>query len=143
MRKKINTILGIDYGKKRIGIAIGFVQGRISLPYKIIKNSSKSFVLKELKKIIEEKNVNLMVIGLPYGLLDKNRESEQFKEIVNFTLFLRSSLSIKIANEDERLSTKTAGELLLEKKKKKGKNIKDDVAASIILQAYLDRIYAV
>ncbi|MCD4705600.1 Holliday junction resolvase RuvX [bacterium] len=143
MRENIQTILGIDYGEKRIGIAIGFVQGKISLPYKIIKNTSKNFVLKELKKIIEEKNINLIVVGLPYSMSDKSRQSKQFKEIVNFTIFLRNNFSIKIAEQDERLSTKTAGELLLEKKKKKEKNIKDDVAASVILQSYLDRVYAV
>ena len=143
MRENIQTILGIDYGEKRIGVAIGFVQGKISLPYKIIKNTSKNFVLKELKEIIKEKNISLIVVGLPYGLSDKDRKSKQFKKIVNFTVFLRSNFSIEIVNEDERLSTKIAGELLLEKKKKKEKNIKDDVAASIILQAYLDRVYAV
>ena len=141
MRKNIQTILGIDYGKKRIGVAIGFVQGKISLPYKIIKNTGKNFVLKELEKIIKEKDVSLIVVGLPYGISDKNRKSKQFKEIVNFTIFLRSNFSIEIVNEDERLSTKTAGELLLENKKRVKKNMKDDVAASIILQSYLDKTF--
>lgn len=143
MRENIKTILGIDYGEKRIGVAIGFVKGKISLPYKIIKNISKKFVLKELKEIIEEKNISLIVVGLPYSLSGKDKVSKQFKKIVNFTVFLRNNFSIEIVNEDERLSTKTAGELLLEEKKGTRKKMKDDVAASIILQAYLDRVYAV
>ncbi|MEA2088878.1 MAG: Holliday junction resolvase RuvX [Patescibacteria group bacterium] len=141
MRRNIQTILGIDYGEKRIGIAVGFSEGKISLPYKIIKNISKKFVLKELEKIIKEKNINLMVVGLPYSMSDRNKKSKQFKEIVNFIIFLKNNFNIKVVEQDERLSTKTAEELLLEKKKKKQKNIKDDVAASIILQAYLDKIF--
>ena len=132
----IKKFLAIDYGQKRIGIAVGDSQNRIALPYKIITNKDKNSILAELKNIIQQEEISALIVGLPYKISDKQRESQQMREAQKFVGFLKEKLNIKIKIEDERLTTKIADGLL------KGSKIKqrDDVAAAIILQGYLERM---
>lgn len=126
--------LAIDYGLKRIGIAIGDSQSRLALPYKIIENKNKNFILSELKNIITDEQIDKIVIGMPYGLAGKKEDNPMMKKIKLFSNFLKDNLGIGIISEDERYTSRLADNLL-----KGGKNKKrDDVAASLILQSYLD-----
>lgn len=136
MKEDNKKFLGIDYGDKRIGVAIGFLDNKISLPHKIIENKSDISVLGELKNIIREEEIGSIIVGIPYSLSSQKQESEQAKKTKDFINFLRTNLeSVDIIEEDERLSTKMAEGLL------RGgmKGHKDDVAAALILQSYLDR----
>lgn len=127
-------IIGIDYGAKRIGVAIGFLENNLSLPYTIIDNKGKDFVLGEIKKIIESEDISFIVIGMPHSLSTVG-ESDQYKEVKSFKEFLEKNIDIKIVEEDERYTSKMASDLLIDEKKRR----QDDVAASIILQSYFDK----
>lgn len=132
----MKNFLAIDYGLKRIGAAIGDSQSRIAMPYKIIKNRSKDFVLSELKDIISNERIGKIIVGMPYELSNGIGNNPMMKNIKKFADFLKNNLDIEIIFEDERRTSKIADNLLKGSKNKK----RDDVAASLILQSYLDRI---
>ena len=129
----MGKILGLDYGKSKIGLALADEQLKIALPYKIIKNKGGNFLFQELKKICEEEDVKQIIVGEPSQLTDNNQQI-----IIEIKLFVKEAiknLKIPIDFKDERMTTKMAKVLL------KGSKIKDDdsVAAMIILQDYLDQ----
>ncbi|MBI4653080.1 Holliday junction resolvase RuvX [Candidatus Kuenenbacteria bacterium] len=137
----MEKILGIDYGKSKIGLALADKQLKIAMPYKIIKNKGKKIVLQELKKICEQENVTQIVLGQPSQLTDNPEErvyrvnnQQIIMEIKKFFKEAKKFLKIPIDFENERMTTKMAKTLL------KGSKIKDDdsVAAMIILQDYLE-----
>lgn len=131
-------ILCIDYGEKRIGLAVSDPLGLTAqgLPT-LIRRDEKSDMLK-LSEIINEKDVNEIVIGLPKnmnGTLGKKAE-----EVLKFAEFLKSRFSLPVHTVDERLSTVRAHRSMLEgdlSRKKRGKRV-DMIAAQLILQSYLD-----
>ena len=127
--------LAIDYGLKRIGIAIGDSKSKLALPYKIIENKNKNFVLRELKNIITGEQIDKIIIGMPYELSEETEDNPMMKNIKKFADFLKNALNIKIVFEDERSTSKIADDLLSGSKNKK----RDDVAASLLLQSYLDK----
>ncbi|MEA2064713.1 MAG: Holliday junction resolvase RuvX [Patescibacteria group bacterium] len=132
----MKKFLAIDYGLKRIGVAIGDSESKLALPYKIIENKNKNFVLRELKDIIVDNQTDKIIIGMPYGLAGKKGDNPMMKKVKLFSNFLKDNLDIGIILEDERYTSRLADNLL-----KGGKNKKrDDVAASLILQSYLDKI---
>ena len=129
-------ILGIDYGKKRIGVAIADVSTKTAVPFSVLENKGLNDVLQKLKKIILEENIDQIVVGKPMTL--KNEESEQTKEVIAFIEELKENLDILILEFDERFSSKQAGSLLRGFTKEK----RDDVAAMVILQDYLEKSQA-
>ncbi len=130
----VNKILGIDYGGKRVGTAVGFLDTKISLPYEIIKNKSIDFVVSEVKKIIKEDEIDLIVVGVPISLSGESK-SDQFKVTKEFIDVLKKEINIEIEEEDERLTSREASGLLVGGKQGK----RDDVAAMLILQSYINR----
>ena len=131
--------LGIDYGEKRIGLAVSDLTNTIATSYKyIINNKSK---LANLNNIVKELNISHIVIGLP--LLLNGQKGEKAVIVEEFAKNLANELgaNIEIIFEDERLTTVSAERILLEgdvsRKKRKGKI--DALAATLILQKYLDR----
>jgi putative Holliday junction resolvase len=129
-------ILGIDYGKTRVGLAFLNTNIGVSLPITILNCKGKN-VYQELLKIIKEKNIDCLVIGKP--LRTNQEESLMTEEVFNFAeklkeYCLKNSLSLKVFFEDERYSS------IIAKDKLKGqKNLKqklDSVSAQIILENY-------
>jgi putative Holliday junction resolvase len=126
------NILGIDYGEKRIGLALGGREIKIATPYKILKNKNFDFVIDEIKKICKTENVNEIIVGLPISL--KGKIEAQAKKVLEFVEFLKKNLEIPIETEDERLTS-----VMVDKLAKEQKVERDAVAAMLILQSYLDR----
>lgn len=131
---KINKILGIDYGEKRVGTAVGFLDSKISLPQEIIENNNVDLVVGEILKIIDEEEIDLVVVGVPVSLSGE-KESDQFKITKQFTDLLSRRTNVKIVEEDERLTSREAAGLLSGGKQGK----RDDVAAMLILQNYINK----
>lgn len=122
-------ILAIDYGEKRIGLAIADEENKIPLPFKILENKNQEFVLSELKKIILEKEIRQFVVGLPLSLSGKEGcKAEEVKEFIKKLQNLR----IPIKTIDERFSSRLADVLGGEKSKNR-----DIGAAMVILEDYL------
>lgn len=123
--------LGIDYGEKKIGLAIADSETKIASPYKILINSKD--ISSKISEICYKEDIDKIIIGLPLTL--KNSTSKQTKIVLNFIDKLKKIIDLPIIEQDERLSSGYAKELI---KQMKIKHLDDDVAAMIILQSYLD-----
>ena len=132
--------LGLDLGTKTIGLAISDKTGLIATSYKVLHhNNNPESCLNELKSIIKDLEVESLVLGLPKNM--NNTLGERAKATLKFKEFLESNIDIPIYLEDERLTTKSAEAILIkgDTSRKKRKKVIDKVAATIILQSFLDR----
>ncbi|MDR3030786.1 MAG: Holliday junction resolvase RuvX [Holosporales bacterium] len=135
--------LCIDYGNKRIGLAISDIDWLIASPLKVLKSCG---VFAELFKIIKENSIGLIVIGMPKAL-NGGIDGKQLEKVKKFAdklieLSEENSLNIDVLYWDERLSTNAADRILreLDIKRNKYKQNIDKIAASFILQGVLDYV---
>lgn len=131
-------IMGLDYGDVRIGIAFSDLMGVIASAYETYKRVSEEKDLEHICNLIAEYDVKKVVIGLPYNMDGtEGIRAEVTKEFANK---LAERAKVEIIYQDERLSSVSAEEALIEAgvRREKRKNLIDKVAASIILQCYLD-----
>ena len=136
--EKKSRLLGIDPGKKRIGIAICDENKKIATPYTtIIKNNFSDFLL-EIKKIISENNIKGLVIGNPLNLDGSSSQSSQSAK--DLSINLSKNISIPITMWDERLSSRAAFNLSNDLEVNTSKKIDklDENSAAFILQGALD-----
>tara|TARA_E500000081_G_C6129276_1_gene352706 strand:- start:1759 stop:2169 length:411 start_codon:yes stop_codon:yes gene_type:complete len=130
-------VLGIDYGKKNIGFAIGTsILGNSSTFFSESYKNQKSLILRILK-IIDEWEINELVIGLPLNMDDS--ESEMSKEVREFSKILSQAININIHLVDERLTTVEAKSILKEQNKKTDYIDKENhgMAAKLIVDSFL------
>lgn len=120
--------LGIDWGQKRIGLALGDSETKIATPYAVAGK------FEEIKKIIKQEEIDEIVIGLPLKMGGGENLPDKFTDFLNK---LKGGFNIPIHEIDERLSSKAADALAGGKKTKAPR---DAIAAMIILQTYLDKI---
>lgn len=104
--------LGIDYGEKNIGLAFGDHELKIAMPLGIVHN------IKEIKKIIKDRKINQIIIGLPIGF---QGETQQTKKTRAFAKNFKKAILV-----DERLTSKMTND--------------HSGAAALILQTYFDKI---
>ena len=130
--------LGIDFGEKRVGLALSDRLKLIASPYKTIDYVSENDLISQIKKIVFEKEIKIFVLGLPLNM--KGEDSAQTKKVRKFKNLL-SILSLPIVYEDERFSSIMAKNSLVLQNVKTGHNKSeiDKTAAAIILQQYLDK----
>ena len=129
-------VLGVDFGKKRTGTAYMDMEIKIPFPCKLIEESNARKVTMALINIIEEKNIDTVIFGLP--LSDDGKENEWCFEIRRFADFLLKSVKVEIIFIDEYGTSKDA-EYILRGKKKSVKNKSNDlIAATLILENYLN-----
>ena len=130
-------IMGIDFGDVKIGIAITDQLKIISYPYYTIDRKKTPDYISEIKKIILEKNIDTVVVGLPLTL--SGNESSQTKKTQKFIFKLENSVDAIVYSFDERLSSKEAERYLKKQNIKTGSNKEkiDQIAASIILNNFL------
>ena len=134
----MKRILCLDYGEKRIGLALSDPLKIIAYPYKTIINFGLNKLKYEIKKIIAKEAIESIVIGLPIGL--NGKDTIQTKKVREFRLQILD-LNIPIHFEDERLSSLAASKSMKMEKIKTGfnKGMIDKRAAAIILQQFLDK----
>lgn len=135
-------IMGLDYGSKTIGVAVSDPMGLTAQGLEIIRREEENKLRKSLRRIeelVREYQVEEIVLGFPKNMNNtigpKGKLSLQFKER------LEKVLSIPVYLQDERLSTKSATDMLIyaDVSRKNRKRVVDSVAATIILQTYLDK----
>ena len=132
--------LGLDLGTKTIGLAISDKTGLIASSYVVLRHDNNpNDCLDELKSIVESMKVEALVLGLPKNM--NNTLGERAEETIKFKKILEEQLKLPVYLEDERLTTKSAESLLIkgDTSRKKRKKVIDKVAATIILQSFLDR----
>lgn len=135
----MERIMGLDIGDKTIGVAISDPLLITAQGITTIKRESNKKDIDRLKDLIDEYNVNKIVIGLPKNM--NNTIGPQGEKVLKFVDKLKGKIDINIVLEDERLTTVEAERVLLEgdvSRKNRKKHI-DKVAATYILQNYLDR----
>lgn len=131
--------MGIDFGLKRIGIALSDETKFLASPYTVYHRVQMEEDLKYLNDLIVSQKVDEIVCGLPLTMSGK--EEDIAIETREFMGKLIAQTNINVVYVDERLSSVIAEEMLKEKERdwRKRKQKLDAVAASIILQDYLDR----
>ncbi|MDD2785947.1 MAG: Holliday junction resolvase RuvX [Patescibacteria group bacterium] len=129
-------LLGIDYGSKKIGVAMGDTETRIASPWTIIENNGHGEVIKQIKFICEREGVERVVLGIPKMLRDTSGENEQIRSIRRFADDLRKE-NIPVDEADEMM-TSVQAQYYLHQTGSKAQD--DDVAASIMLQSHLDKL---
>ena len=133
----MGQILGIDYGERRIGLAISDQTKSIAFPFRVVKNENLDFILDFLKKLCIKKDIESLVIGLPLSLSGK--DTPQTKKVRQFSRNIKI-LGLPVFLQDERFSSLSAKKSLIKQKIKTGHNKGkiDERAAAIFLQQFLD-----
>lgn len=132
--------IGLDLGSRTLGVSLSDPSGIIASSLTIIRhNEEYERLVDDVKKIVDEYKVEKIVLGLPKNMNGtiglKGELSYKFKEM------LEEKLKLEVILEDERLSTVEATNLLIcnDTSRKKRKKVVDSLAATIILQSYLDK----
>ena len=133
-----SRLLGIDPGKKRIGLAISDEDKLVSTPLKTILKKKFFDFIKEIKEIIEENNIKGIIVGNPLNMDGSKGSSSQSSN--DFARNLSNNISIPVTMWDERLSSEGAFKLSDNMGVNTSKKIEklDQNAASFILQGVLD-----
>ena len=129
-------VLGVDFGKKRTGTAYMDMEIKIPFPCKLIEESNARKVKMALINIIEEKKIDTVIFGLP--LSDDCKENKWCFEIRRFADFLLKSVKVEIVFIDEYGTSKDAEYILRGQKKSVKKKSNDLIAATLILENYLN-----
>ena len=130
---RVMRYLGIDYGTKRIGIALSDDDGRMAFPAGIIENQGNNTAQKEVAKRIIKENIGLVVVGLPVEL--DGKETEQSRITRSFIEGLKKLMTITIETQNEMFTSRMASASGMTD------HHIDASSAAIILQSYLDKIY--
>ena len=131
--------MGIDYGDKRIGVALTDALCIISSPYEVFQNVSQEKSLEHLISLIKEFNVDEIAMGLPLNM--DGTEGERAKIHREFGKLLAEQSGVKVDFVDERLTSAEAEEILISSgvRREKRKELIDKISAQIILQTYLNQ----
>ena len=132
--------LGLDLGSRTLGVAISDKTGLIASSLKVIRHVEEyDRLVKDVKELVDSLEVDAIVLGFPKNMNNtigpKGELSLEFKDK------LEKAIDIPIYLQDERLSTKSALDTLIkgDVSRKSRKKVVDSLAATIILQSYLDR----
>jgi len=132
--------LGIDYGRQRFGLSISDASGILATPLSPYRRShSLARDLTHLANLIFERHVTTIVVGLPLHM--NGSHGEMASEAETFARALRGKTGLPTELYDERLTSSEAERVLLEAdvSRTKRKALRDSLAATLILQGYLDR----
>lgn len=131
-------VLGLDVGDVRIGIAVSDPTALVASAYKTLVRTSKWKDVEEVRSIIEDLKVDRVVVGLPKNM--NNTLGPQGKKVQKFVNALKHNYPLDLVYVDERLTTVSAERILIEAdvSRKNRKKVVDQVAATYILQQYLD-----
>ena len=136
----MSIILGLDIGDARTGVAISDELGIAAHPLCTIQRKSRKAVLAELQKLVTAHKVEQIVVGLPLQL--DGQAGTQAKKVKQFAAKLEQQVNLPIVFWDESFTTFEAAQILRETKKrrKKRKQVIDQVAAVLILEGYLEEL---
>jgi putative Holliday junction resolvase len=131
-------ILALDHGSKRIGVAVSDETKIIAQPLEYIHTEPFVDFLARLKKILVEKEIDLILIGLPRNMDGSYGPAAQ--KVETFTGVLKTAITVPIKMRDERLTSSQANKILIHGgvRRDQRKEKVDKMAAAILLQSYLD-----
>ena len=135
-------ILALDHGTKRIGVAISDELKMLAQPVEFIPAEPFSNFLVRLKELIEEREVELVLVGMPRNM--NGSYGPAALKVEEFVAALSRAIAVPIKTWDERLTSAQANRYLIEGnvRREKRKEKVDQMAAAILLQSYLDSLAA-
>jgi len=131
-------ILGIDYGERRIGLALSDPSGTVATPWRVLPSESNRADVAQIAQFCDEQRVERLVIGLPLAM--DGSEGPAAKKVQAFAVLLREAQPRPVITWDERFTTRSAQQVLIAggARRAKRKEVVDKLAAQILLQHYLD-----
>lgn len=131
-------ILGIDYGRRRVGLAVCDETEEFAFPHAVLEIHNSGEALKQVAACCHREGIARIVVGLPVNM--DGSEGPMAVEVRQFTTALARQTGLPVELWDERLTTYRAEQFLIEAdlSRQKRKSIRDKVAAQQILQGYLD-----
>jgi putative Holliday junction resolvase len=131
----VSRSLGVDFGTKRVGLAVSDPLGLTARPLSVVPRSS---VVDEVANLVKELEIGTIVVGLPTGL--SGGEGMSASEARKLADELKTAAGVEVVFVDERFTSRMAELALVESgmKRRKRRETVDKVAAAIILQDYLD-----
>ena len=136
-------VLGIDYGEKRIGLALSDATGLLASPWKRLANDANLVaaarrLADEVRSLQNDEGLDAIVIGLPRRL--NGEPTDQTARVEKLAELLRSQVAVPISLQDERLTSHEAEELLARRERdwRRRKDHLDAMSAALILQDFLD-----
>jgi len=138
MDNKVHRIMGLDYGDVRIGVALSDPSLLIATGLETYTRKTNKIDIEHLARIIEENAVNKVVFGLPLNM--DGSEGVRVVKTKSFAEKLKARAGVEIDYYDERLSSVDAEAILVDAgvRRDKRKGVIDKLAATLILQGYLD-----
>lgn len=132
--------LGVDYGLKRIGLAISDADGKIASPLAVVeRKASLAEQVRDVLQAADEFGFDSIVVGIPHNM--DGSDGPQAALTRKFASALAAGSGVVIHEWDERLSSRAADELMAGRLTRQGKKARRDaLAAQIILQGYLDSL---
>jgi putative Holliday junction resolvase len=135
-----SRIMGIDFGKKRIGIALSDPLKKFAYPYTTIINDSNFYLV--CAKLIKEKGIIKIILGIPNE--ERSSTTSIIENVKKFKNDIEKKFNLEVIFWDETYTSSIAQQRILEsvskKSKRKNKGLLDMNSASIILQEYLDTL---
>jgi putative Holliday junction resolvase len=134
----VARILAVDYGEKRIGLAVSDELGITASPLMTLVRRSDDETVRQIAQLASKLRVTQIVVGLPRRT--DAQEGEMERKVKAFAEKLRQAVSVPVVLFDERFTTRIAEQVLLEAdlSRRKRKQVRDRLAAVILLQSYLD-----
>ncbi len=141
-RAGARRILAVDYGRKRIGLAISDELGLTAQPLTTLERKNRRDDLRRLREVVRKRGVGAIIVGNPVGM--DGRASEMADEAARFAARIQRELQVPVEMMDERLSSWEAQETTAARKTARGKQGAgvDAVAAAVILRDFLERAQA-
>ena len=132
------VILGVDYGQKRVGVAISDSEEILATPLKVLSVRGQEDAVGQVARLAAERDVGLIVVGLPYNM--DGSTGAKAKETLEFVSSLRSAVGCDVMTWDERLSSFEAETALrdagLSSRNRRARV--DKVAAQVILSSFME-----
>lgn len=133
-------IIGIDFGIKRIGVAMSDPLGITAQPLCVLERASNAINVGQIEDLVRKNEVERIVVGLPLNM--DGTDGNLMNEVKSFAAALETKIGVPVEMYDERLTTMQAERMLTEEadmSRDKRKQVRDKVAASFILRSYLER----
>jgi len=139
MSGKTERILALDVGEKRIGVAVSDPLGITAQGVDVIQRQGRNRDLEALRRLVLDLGVTRLLLGLPYNM--NGTLGNKAMEVQEFGQDLEQELGLPVEYQDERLSTRAVEGTLIAADVRRGKRrqVIDKLAATYILQGYLDR----
>lgn len=138
MPEPVGRAMGIDFGTKRIGVAITDSNRTLATPLEVIDGSERASAVGRIASLVEEWEISVLVVGLPLHL--SGAAGESVRKVQHQIEALGATIDIPIVTYDERLTTVSAHRSLDDQKvsARNRRDVVDMIAATVILQGWID-----